>query len=182
LATRPVVVVPAEGESALEDAELKVNIEGTEPRFCATGISETEQVLRAFGFEHIGRFQDGEFCWETKPKTSTGVYVMVLDGTAFNVGESASVRNRLLSYAKWLRTPYDKDIERHRRERRAQQRWNEMTGGRRLDIYVRQSETTKLFGETVFLNKAEEAALTAKFQPPWNSRHRTRASRVMSDK
>jgi hypothetical protein len=57
-----------------------------------------------------------------------------------------------------------------------------MTGGRRLDIYVRQSETTKLFGETVFLNKAEEAALTAKFQPPWNSRHRTRASRVMSDK
>lgn len=172
--------MPAEGTQAVEDEEMKVNIEGTRRAYYESGVSETEQALLALGFEHIGSFQDGKFCWEAEPGKSTGVYVMVLDGEAFNVGEGGSVRSRLRSYAKWIRTPYDKDTERHKRESRAQRRWTEMTAGKRLEIYVRLSETTELFGETVFLNKAEEAALTAKFRPPWNSRHRTRGHRYLS--
>jgi hypothetical protein len=135
--------------------------------------SATEQELLAFGFARIGSFQNGRFAWETAPEPVTGVYVMVLDGKPFNIGEARSLRNRLHSYAQWLARRYDKGTERHNRELKAQKKWAAMTGDKRLDIYVRSSDNMEIFGQAVPLHKAEEEALTAKFLPPWNARSRT---------
>jgi hypothetical protein len=144
--------------------------------------SGLERELLAIGFAHVGWLRDKGLCLEVELGPSlVGVYVMVLDGQAFNIGESRSVRKRLQSYAKWLGTSYDKENERHKRERRAQDHWETNVVRRQLDIYVRPSDTLSLFGVTVHLNKPEEAALIERFSSYWNRRRQMSVPQVPTD-
>jgi hypothetical protein len=142
------------------------------PEISGQDQPEIERDLLGLGFEHVGSFKSGKLEFHRVIERDTvGVYVMVLDGRAFNIGESKSVRDRLRSYEKWLRTRFDKDhLERHRRERSAQGLWEARGGMGNMEIYVRPSDTCEVFGVPVRLNKAEEAALIERFRPICNWR------------
>jgi hypothetical protein len=142
-----------------------------DPRRLEFEASELERELLAIGFKHVGCLQAGKLYIVAEiNRYFVGVYVMVHDGRAFNIGESKSVRDRLKSYERWLRTTYDKDLERHGRERRAQERWKALGGMEQLEIYARPSDTLDLFGVVVPLNKPEEGALIERFRPICNWR------------
>lgn len=131
----------------------------------------TIDTLKRLGFEHHGTLNA-----RTASLKAPGVYVMLLDGEPFNIGEGKNVEARLKSYVKWLANENSRPFELKQRAV-----WNAIVGSSNLELYVRASDTIECFGETISLHKAEEAALHLKFDPRWNSDRRRGFTEVEYD-
>ena len=111
--------------------------------------------LADLGFRQFGTLVGRMLQTDADLPRHPAVYVAVLDGQVFWVGETGDLRNRAASYRRWLAQPDDSP----RSDKRARDQLMQMTGGRRLTFFWKRPMTVRseLTGKEYPAHRVEEA-------------------------
>lgn len=129
---------------------------------------DIEADLLGLGFRRFATLIERNLTIDSKPPSAPGVYVAVLDGAVFWVGQTGNLRARFDRYRTWLALPDDSS----RADRPTRDQLLHMVSGRPLTFYWKEpiQVHSELTGRTYFGHQVEEAMLIDHFQPAWNLR------------
>ena len=134
-------------------------------------VAEGEAVaekLAALGFVRFARLAGRALHIESPLPPAPAVYVAVLDGAVFWVGETGDIRRRFHSYRRWLALPDDSP----RADAATRDRLLEIADGRALTFFRKEPMTIRsdLTGRDYPAHRVEETILIDYFRPAWNTR------------
>lgn len=130
--------------------------------------SPINKRLADLGFRQFGTLVGQSLRIDADLPREPAVYVGVLDGQVFWVGETGDVRSRMASYRRWLAQPDDSP----RSDARTRDQLLEMTAGRALTFFWKTPMTirSELTGKVYPAHRVEEVMFIDYFRPAWNMR------------
>lgn len=127
-----------------------------------------DDELQELGFTRFAELVGRDLKIEIELKRSPAVYVAVLDGKVFWVGETGNAKERFRAYRRWFALPDNS----RRRDVWPRNQLLEMTGGRVLTFLHKQPMTiwSALTSQHYPAHRVEETIFIDHFQPAWNKR------------
>lgn len=126
------------------------------------------QAPEALGFHPFARLKNYGLFIEAALPNTPAVYIAILDGTVFWVGETSRLRSRFRDYQRWLALPRGSS----RRDVRIRDKLISMLSGQELVFFWKEPDTYRspLNGKSYPAHRVEETALIDHFRPAWNLR------------
>lgn len=134
------------------------------PRSKGTTYDELDRL----GFQRAAILEGRDLQVVAELPSEPAVYVAVLDGVVFWVGETGNARRRFSDYRRWLALPDDSP----RRDLATRDKLLEMAGAGQLIFFIKKPITirSELTGKDYPAHRVEETILIDHFQPAWNRR------------
>ena len=126
------------------------------------------EELAAMGFRRVATLVGRDMLMEAALKPEPAVYLALLEGRVFWVGETGDARRRFGEYRRWLALPDDSP----RADRRTRDRLLETANGRPMTFFLKEPMMilSEITGKHYPGHRVEETILIDHFRPPWNTR------------